>query len=89
MTDQELRLECLRLAMQDADKFTKEEEIISKAAQFHNFLLNLHEQAITQQHTSQQETKGHCDAIDSVVKQQSIVVALTPELHALLSRLQG
>jgi hypothetical protein len=88
MNDQELRLECLRLAMQDADKFTEADFIVSKAQKFHNFVQNCQQQEKAMPHKDQQETQGHEHAHHSLKESRFLVVPLTQELHALLSRLQ-
>ena len=87
MTDQELRLECLRLALQDADKFTETESTISKATTFYRFASGAHELPQDNQDTAQEQTDGFC---------RSLLVVSFPrptkedqELLALLSRLQG
>jgi hypothetical protein len=88
MNDQELRLECLRLAMQDTGMFTETDFIVSKAQEFHNFVQNRHEQEKAMPHKDQQETQGHEHAHHSLKESRFLVVPLTQELHALLSRTQ-
>lgn len=85
MTDQELRLECLRLASKDAGLNTDAEFIVSKADQFYSFLRNRQLPMPNKLHTDQQEKEGH-PSLDALSK-KLIVFPLTPEQHALLSQL--
>ena len=89
MNDQELRLECLRLANKDADLHTSAELIISKAALFHSFLLNRHLLNSAKTDKDLQEKEGCHEEFDCSEQQHLVVVALTPELRAALSQLQG
>ncbi len=89
MTDQELRLECLRLASKDAGLSTDAGFIVSKAALFHSFLLNRHEPSKDKTGKEKQDTKDCCEHQGFAQNQHLAVFPLTPELHALLSRLQG